>query len=247
MFAVHPVHTEAVDWISALPDIGCTIFVLAGFWLFAFVYDGARLFQEGRAQNMRWLSWGISLTCFVLALLWKETAAVVPLLIGVYVLLAARPTIAAIASKRRRSWSLPYWIVLGGYLFVRMQFLGTIAATQLNWQLSPLQLALTLPFLMAKYWWKLIAPFGLNAYHFVAPVTSALQSRAAAAVLFLALTVAFSRLRAPSNTACCVQCCMGVDHVVAGDGHLRSGKKRVLPNGISTCRRWDIACWSPYS
>jgi hypothetical protein len=26
LFAVHPIHSEAVDWIAALPDIGCTAF-----------------------------------------------------------------------------------------------------------------------------------------------------------------------------------------------------------------------------
>ena len=139
---------------------------------------------------MRWLRWGSSLACFVLALLWKETAAVLPLLIGAYVLLMV-PDDNGHRIKTAAKLSLPYWIVLGGYLFVRLQFLGMIAAAQLNWQLSPLQLALTVPFLMAKYWWKLIAPFGLNAYHFVAPVTSPLEPRAAAAVLFVALALAF--------------------------------------------------------
>ena len=55
--------------------------------------------------------------------------------------------------------------MLGGYLLLRSQLLGTIASAQRNWQLSPLQLAVTLPYLMAEYCWKLVAPFGLNAYH----------------------------------------------------------------------------------
>ena len=185
LFAVHPTHTEAVDWISALPDIGCTVFVLAGFWLFLSAYGGERLFQEGRAQKVRWLSWGLSLTCFVLALLWKETAAVVPLLVGAYVLL----TTSASGSRHRlpeaAKWSLPYWLVLGGYLLLRLQLLGTIAATQRHWRLSPLQLALTLPYLMAQYCWKLIAPFGLNAYYAFKPITSLFEPRAVAAIFFV--------------------------------------------------------------
>jgi len=34
LFAVHPIHSEAVDWISALPDIACTIFFLTAFLFF---------------------------------------------------------------------------------------------------------------------------------------------------------------------------------------------------------------------
>src|SRR5580698_782880 len=27
LFAVHPIHTEAVDWIAASPDLGCALFI----------------------------------------------------------------------------------------------------------------------------------------------------------------------------------------------------------------------------
>jgi hypothetical protein len=34
LFAVHPIHSEAVDWIAALPDIGCTVVFLLAFLFF---------------------------------------------------------------------------------------------------------------------------------------------------------------------------------------------------------------------
>ena len=34
LFAVHPVHTEVVDWIAAVPELEATFFVLLTFWLF---------------------------------------------------------------------------------------------------------------------------------------------------------------------------------------------------------------------
>jgi protein O-mannosyl-transferase len=34
LFAVHPIHTEAVDWAYALPDLSCTVFLLDAFSLF---------------------------------------------------------------------------------------------------------------------------------------------------------------------------------------------------------------------
>jgi protein O-mannosyl-transferase len=72
-----------------------------------------------------------------------------------------------------------------------LQVLGTIASTQRNWQLSPLQLAVTLPYLMAEYCWKLVAPFALNAYHVFAPVTSVFEPRAVVAILFVIAVAAF--------------------------------------------------------
>lgn len=190
LFAVLPVHTEAVDWISALPDLGCTLLVLAAFLLYL---PPSSIKNSGppnkRAQ--RWVPVGLSLACFVLALLWKETAVVLPLLIAVYVCVVAsegpwpsriRPAVLA---------SLPYWVLFGGYLLLRLQLLGAIAGRQRNWQLSPLQLALTIPWLMAQYWWKLLVPFPLNAYRLFEPATSLLDPRALAGLAFVALAATF--------------------------------------------------------
>jgi len=120
LFAVHPVHTEAVDWISALPDIGCAVFVLAALLLFLLAYRTA-----SPLSWTKWLAWSLSLSCFACALLWKETAAVSPLLVVAYVFLFSP---APASSSRVRSailWSLPFWAVLGGYLLLRLPLLGT--------------------------------------------------------------------------------------------------------------------------
>ena len=34
LFALHPIHTEAVVWIAALPELGCCLFFFLSFWLF---------------------------------------------------------------------------------------------------------------------------------------------------------------------------------------------------------------------
>jgi hypothetical protein len=33
LFAVHPIHSEAVDWVSALSELGCAVFFLLAFYL----------------------------------------------------------------------------------------------------------------------------------------------------------------------------------------------------------------------
>src|SRR5262249_8582877 len=67
LFAVHPVHTEAVTWIAGVGDVACGIFYFAA--LLAFL----RHLDSG---NVKWL-W-LSLICFLAALFSKEMAATLP-------------------------------------------------------------------------------------------------------------------------------------------------------------------------
>jgi len=180
LFAVHPVHTEAVDWISALPDIGCAVFVLAALLLFLLAYRTASPSSWGK-----WLAWSLSLACFACALLWKETAAVSPLLVAAYVFLFSPEPASRSRVRSAILWSLPFWAVLGGYLLLRLHLLGSVATTQRAWQLSALQIAMTLPWLMTQYWWKLLVPAPLNAYHVFVPVESLNDVRAIVGLLFL--------------------------------------------------------------
>lgn len=69
IFALHPVQTEAVTWISSRGDLMFLSFGLASFLLFIF-------YQESRKYS----SLGLSFLCFILALLSKETAIVMPAL-----------------------------------------------------------------------------------------------------------------------------------------------------------------------
>jgi tetratricopeptide (TPR) repeat protein len=156
LFAVHPVHTEAVDWIAALPDLGVGLFVLLAFGLFCW---------RSRA------SLGLSLAAFGVALLWKETAVVFPLMIASYVW----ATESGEGSRPRRALmaSGPYWALLAVYLAVRAAVLGGLAVGGRDWALPPVQSALTMAQLMLSYWGKLALPIGLNAYHVFHPVRSA--------------------------------------------------------------------------
>lgn len=70
LFAVHPIHIEAVAWISAVPEI---LFSLAGMGA---IYAFARFRQESKSRLL-----AVSVTLYALALLAKETAIIIwPLL-----------------------------------------------------------------------------------------------------------------------------------------------------------------------
>jgi tetratricopeptide (TPR) repeat protein len=185
LFAVHPVHTEAVDWIAALPDLGCGLFFLLAFALFL----AGRETRAGSTAPKppmisstisRWLLPLFSLLAFAFALLWKETAAVLPIVVVVYVLVVekggSRVRAALLASA-------PFWGVLALYLGLRVRVLGSAAAGMRDWALTPIQLLLTPLHLMLAYWWKLAVPLRLNAYYVFSPVHSITDPRAIAAIV----------------------------------------------------------------
>jgi protein O-mannosyl-transferase len=163
LFAVYPVHAEAVDWIAALPDLGCGLFFLLAFALYL--------------VRQRWLS----VAAFAIALLWKETALVFPVLLAVYVLL--QPS----ASRLRDSMkaSAPYWIVVAAYLGVRTVILGAISHSPRSWLLNPLQFFLSVMQLLLSYWVKLAWPMDLNAYYVFHPIRSLGDARGWLAIVFL--------------------------------------------------------------
>ena len=82
LFAAHPVHNEAVAWISAYPELLCTFFSLLAIWLYLRAEQA-----QGRARLAFLLLSGPAL---LLALLAKEIAVSVPLLLAAYELLVRR-------------------------------------------------------------------------------------------------------------------------------------------------------------
>src|SRR5438094_4042071 len=67
LFAVHPVHTEAVAWIAGIPDVACGAFYFAAVFIFL------RYWRTGRKA----LLWTASVL-FLGALLSKEMAVTLP-------------------------------------------------------------------------------------------------------------------------------------------------------------------------
>lgn len=72
LFLLHPSHTEAVSWISGRADLIATFFCLASLLCFVAYARGKRFSQIA-----------LSLLCFALALLAKESAICLPFLVAV--------------------------------------------------------------------------------------------------------------------------------------------------------------------
>jgi protein O-mannosyl-transferase len=201
LFAVHPVHSEAVDWIAALPDIGCTAFFLLAFLFFVLARGQASQSQSiNPSRGGRVLFLAASFAAFAAALLWKENAIVFPLIVIVYVFSLGEnaPPVRRIGDALKLS--LPYWCILGLYCLLRLRVLGFVVTRQRNWILSQLEFGLTALNLVSAYWRKLLAPVHLNAYYIFVPVRTLQDPRAIAGILFLILAagaIAYGLRRAP--------------------------------------------------
>ncbi len=109
LFAAHPVHTEKVTFITSTFDIPADLL-----WLSALVlYVLHRKRQPPFALTA-------SVLVFAAALLFGETAAVLPLVIVLYDLTMGR------RDKKAALW-IPYFAVLAAYLIIRTSVLGTVA------------------------------------------------------------------------------------------------------------------------
>jgi hypothetical protein len=106
LFAVHPVHGDAIFWLSARSDLLVTFFYLASMILFV----------RGRGGRRRTPTLG-SVLCFVAALLSKEVAISLPFL--VVILDLAAPSTEGLRHRLRRH--LPRY---GIYFAVALAYLG---------------------------------------------------------------------------------------------------------------------------
>jgi len=112
LFAVHPVHVEAVSWISGRNELISTFFYLSSFLAFG-IYRSV--------ERIRY--YVFSLILFVLGLFSKEMVMSLPLMLVAYDVVCHRTTIVS----RQIKWWLPhicYFTILVLYLCLRKLIFG---------------------------------------------------------------------------------------------------------------------------
>lgn len=111
IFAVHPVQTESVTYITGRSSSLLALFYLAAVWGFI---------QYRRSGKFRFLI-GSSLA-FACALLVKETAITLPLILFVFIIFFPLGQ-----TRRQRFFSfLPYVLISGSFLFLRFYLFGSV-------------------------------------------------------------------------------------------------------------------------
>ena len=154
LFALHPIHTESVDWIAAVTDLELTFFVLLTFGLFLRL-DRPQPSRHGLTQ----LGMAVS---FALAAISKEQALTLPLLATLYEHAYREDrNQTTMAQKVARYGSL--WLLTAVYLVFRVRFLGTLAHSRQP--LAGYEVAFSAITLFGQYMWKLLWPVRLCAFY----------------------------------------------------------------------------------
>jgi tetratricopeptide (TPR) repeat protein len=161
LFAVHPIHVEAVAWVSCLPEPLYSFFYLIAFYLY--------IRYRGRKAAL-----SLSLLFFFLACLSKEPALTLPLVIAAYEYTSGKGRGLLEIMKR----CLPYFAICGLYLVIRVSALGGFAPLKSSVHAGMGQYVLNIPVLFTGYLTTLFFPLKLNVWHVFHPVSSALSLRA---------------------------------------------------------------------
>lgn len=160
LFAVHPVHTEAVAWVSGIPELSYSFFYLLSIHLYL---------TSTKTGKISAGSYILSVVSFFLSALSKEPALTLPVLLLAYDYAFGRgPRRFADVAKRY----LPYVATAGAYLALRITALGRFAPVTRHADLSGHQLLLNVFPLFARYLETLLLPTSLNAFHVFHPSVS---------------------------------------------------------------------------
>ncbi len=185
LFGVHPVHSESVAWIAAIPDPMATVFILSSLLLYERYYHGERPAKR--------LTLILSLALAFMALLSKEVAVVYPvfLLAREWLDRPAQDNLAATVSRLSKRVA-PFLALVPLYLWMRYAVLGFITRTEPNAVGIPTsQVLLTIPSILLSYARLLLIPYPMAVMYDNTYVQSVGDIRFwGAALVVIALTVA---------------------------------------------------------
>jgi protein O-mannosyl-transferase len=177
LFAVHPIHTEAVDWIAAIPDLETAFFILLALSLLA------------RPGNMDWKrSLGVQAS-FLLALLCKEPALMFGLLAIVFQH-GVRTDRQNTTMTRKLLQDLPFCVIGLGYLTLRIALFGKVAPVLQHPNVSWSQTIYSAFASIADYTRLLVWPAHLSAFHVFHPSNSLGDPRVLAGIGIFVLAIA---------------------------------------------------------
>ena len=155
IFGLHPIHVEAVAWVSSVTEPMSACFFLGSFLCFL---------KFRRVNKLTWMT--ASVLLFAGSLCSKETAIILPLVIAFYLLLFSEDK----SEEKAANWlttaaatMLPYTVVVGVYLAVR-----SAALHGFSHPLSQLPIwssALMLPWTLYFYVCQLLLPVGLSPFY----------------------------------------------------------------------------------
>src|SRR5215831_10328516 len=176
IFAIHPLRSETVAWISGVTDLILAILLLSSFYMYM-------VFRE---RNDKKYLVG-SLFLYLLAIFSKEPAATYPVLIGAYEIFFVNQESPLKARIRSAVISaLPFLLIAGFYFAMRRYSLGFWLNDIHYRHYSPITVLLTEPIVICKYHRLFLCPLKLSIYHETDLVETPLSLRFILPVLVLA-------------------------------------------------------------
>lgn len=162
LFGLHPIHTEAVAWISGRSDVLCAFFFLAS--VLCFIH-----FVQIQSGRKRLGSYFLSLIFFFCSLLAKEMAVTLPLILLAWWIFSSDEV-----SLRQRKWReiffflVPFVLLLFIFLFWRRTNLGHwgYSGTQIDFFFLGFETTL---WIILKYAQLFFLPLKLNALYDITP------------------------------------------------------------------------------
>jgi tetratricopeptide (TPR) repeat protein len=178
LFAVHPVHVEAVAWVSAISELGFTLFFLLSLYLHIEAFgDGAAPRRSSRIlAPLSWLS-------FIAALLFKETGVMLFFVVVAFNLSFKKKGERVGGAALRRY--PPYIIILGAYIIVKLVLSGGLVPNVQHEELSGFQYFINIFPLIMDYIRLIIFPVDLNVFYIFHPVLSLFDFRLLASIIII--------------------------------------------------------------
>jgi tetratricopeptide (TPR) repeat protein len=167
LFAVHPLRSESVAWISGVTDPLLALFMLPSFYLYM------RYREEGRLKLLVW-----SLALFLLAAFSKEPAIALPVFViayEVFVINQSRGLMERI--KPAAMYSSAFFALSAAYFIMRYFALGFVL-NDIKYTSYPIEhVLMTIPIVIWKYIGLLFWPVNLSIFHDTRLVDSPLSPR----------------------------------------------------------------------
>jgi tetratricopeptide (TPR) repeat protein len=178
LFAVHPAHVESVAWVSGITDPMMTVFMLASFYFYI------RYHRERRGRFL-WMMLG----AYFLALLCKETAIALPLIVGACELFYFSEA-APLKQRIIRATTLSSLFLLPTLVDILMRY-GALGRLVGGARIIPLLVGLaTIPIATVKYLALMLVPVGYSYQHQTSFVLSIRSAQFLGPILILAAAAA---------------------------------------------------------
>src|SRR5579872_750431 len=160
LFAVHPIHVESIAWISAVTDLELTFFYLLTFWIFL---------KLGNRKGGQELFLRLAMAAgFLLALLSKEQAVTLAVLAVIYEHFYREDRNKTALTEKIGRYG-PLWLLLIGYLIVRVRLMGSFAHPTGWVRMTAEETILSAIALFGQYLEKLVFPARLSAFYVFHP------------------------------------------------------------------------------